>query len=42
LLQTGDAEGALLAFEEVLSITPQSESANFNASLARDKLGMDI
>ncbi len=42
LLRTGDAEGALHAFEEVLEISPLSPSAEMNAALARDKLGTDI
>jgi tetratricopeptide (TPR) repeat protein len=42
LMKTGDPEGALLAFEEVLTIAPLSESAALNASLARDRLGTDI
>jgi len=42
LLSTGDAEGALLAFESVLSISPESTSAMANAARARDQLGLDI
>lgn len=42
LMRTGDAEGALLAFEEVLKISPLSQSAAANAALARDQLGTDI
>jgi len=42
LLSAGDAEGALHAFEEVLSITPLSKSAELNASRARAKIGTDI
>lgn len=42
LMRTGDAEGALLAFEEVLKISPSSQSAASNAALARDQLGTDI
>lgn len=42
LMRTGDAEGALHAFEEVLKISPSSRSATSNAALARDQLGTDI
>ena len=42
LMRTGDAEGALLAFEEVLKISPSSQSAASNAAIARDQLGTDI
>lgn len=42
LLRAGDAEGALHAFEEVLSITPLSPEAEFNANRAREQLGTDI
>ena len=42
LLSAGDAEGSLHAFEEVLSITPLSKSAELNAARARAKIGTDI
>lgn len=42
LLSAGDAEGALHAFEEVLTITPLSTTAELNASRARAKIGTDI
>ena len=42
LLSAGDAEGALHAFEEVLSINPLSKSAELNAARARAKIGTDI
>lgn len=42
LLRTGDAEGALAAFEAVLEINPLSTSALQNAEQARDQLGTDI
>lgn len=42
LMKTGDPEGALLAFEEVLTIAPLSESAALNAARARNQLGTDI
>jgi len=42
LMRSGDAEGALHAFDEVLAISPRSESAKMNAARARDQLGTDI
>jgi len=42
LMSTGDAEGALLAFESVLALSPASESAKINAARAREQLGLDI
>ncbi len=42
LLRTGDAEGALAAFEAVLEINPLSASALQNAEQARDQLGTEI
>jgi len=42
LMRTGDAEGALAAFEAVLEINPMSLSAQQNAAQARDQLGTDI
>jgi len=42
LMRTGDAEGALAAFEAVLEINPLSLSAQQNAAQAKDKLGTEI
>ena len=42
LLRTGDAEGALAAFEAVLEINPQSISAQQNVARAKDRLGTEI
>ncbi len=42
LMRTGDAQGAVQAFEEVLKISPASPSAEANAAQARDQLGTDI
>lgn len=42
LMRTGDAEGALAAFEAVLKINPLSLSAQQNAARAKDQLGTDI